>query len=151
MIGRFPQRLPLPALALTVLFLARTAAQQPQPPSPSIELSEHRAQIRTTLLRQTPLGLTPAEVQKFITTKLLSRDSPAPALEPHGAAGESAAQSAKKGVKSIRVDLGQYIDNPAVILFTAPLLNEKEVTVEWAFDAHDRLIEVFVDKKNVIY
>jgi hypothetical protein len=151
MIGRSPYRLRLRALALTVVFLAHAVAQQPQQPSSAIELSEHRAQIRAVLLRQTPLESTPAEVEKFITTKLLSKDSPAPALQPHGARGESAAQSAKRGVKSIRLDLGQYIDNPAVILLTAPLLNEKEVTVEWAFDARDRLIEIFVDKKTVIY
>lgn len=148
MTGRFPWRIHLASLALAILFASGVTAQNP---STTIAPTDHRAAIRVALIKETPLGSNPADVQRFITTKLLPQGSRTPVLETHGATCEAAALSAKKGVKSIRVELGNYIDNVAMIQLTAPLLNEKEVRVEWAFDEHDRLIEIFVDKKTVTY
>ena len=50
-----------------------------------------------------------------------------------------------------RVFLGQYYDHPEIIFLTAPMLMQKEVSAQWAFDEHDRLIEIFVDKATEVY
>jgi hypothetical protein len=72
-------------------------------------------------------------------------------LESHPVQSEAAADSTKRGVKSIHLRLGNYMYNPAVIFLSAPMLLEKEVTVDWAFNKDDRLIEIFIDKRTVIY
>ncbi len=149
MLRRFVWLCTLAALPAVGLPFSESQAQGRS--TPSIDPQDHRLEIRATLLKQTPIGSSTTEVQKFITTKLLPKGAPPPVVEPHGATGEAAAKSARKGVKSIRVRLGGYIDNPATIFLTAPLLTEKEVIAEWAFDGEDKLIEVFVDKTSATY
>lgn len=86
-----------------------------------------------------------------IKKDLQEEDAATPRLENHSVQTEAAANSAKCGLKSIHLLLGDYIYNPAVILLSAPMLLQKEVTADWAFDKDDRLIEIFVDKKTVTY
>lgn len=111
----------------------------------------HRAEIRAALLKATPIGSRATDVLAFIRKSLLREGAAVPKLEDHPAQLGAAAESPKRGVKSIHVLLGQYIDNPAVIILSGPLVLEKEVTAEWAFDKDDRLIEIFVDKQTATY
>jgi hypothetical protein len=70
-----------------------------------------------------------------------------PALEKHPATGPTAAASRKKGVQCIRLFLGDYLANPALLLLPVPFPAQRRVTAQWAFDKNGRLIEIFVDKK----
>jgi hypothetical protein len=54
-------------------------------------------------------------------------------------------------VKRISVDLGQYYFHPEIIFLSAPVLMQREVTAQWVFDQHDRLIDIAVEKKNRLY
>ncbi|MDQ6655092.1 MAG: hypothetical protein M3Y80_04680 [Verrucomicrobiota bacterium] len=123
---------------------------QTETPRP-IEPSEQRADTRAALLQRTPVGTSLAEVLKFLATNLHKEGDQAATVEPHGATGEAAAHGKTAGVKSIRMPLGQYVENPATIFLTAPMLLEREVTAQWAFDEHDRLVDIFVDKTTATY
>ena len=120
-------------------------------PTPSINVQDHRAEIRAGLLRCTPLGSNSRDVLAFIKNRLLHKDDVAPRLENHPAIGDTAEQSNRRGKKSIQLELGRYLTHPEVIYLTAPVMMEREVTAQWAFDEHDRLIEIFVDKKSALY
>ena len=139
-------------IAVALLLSASVAPLTGQLPQPSlVDPVEHRAEIRATLLKQTPLGSSIADVQRFIRANFAQCISDAATLQSHGAEGEAAASSPNKGVKSLQILLGTYIDNPATIFLTAPLLNEKSVTAQWAFDNNGRLVEIFVDKSTKTY
>ena len=120
-------------------------------PTPPINVQKHRAEIRTALLRHTALGSSPQNVLAFIKNRLLQKDDALPLLENHPAVGATAGQSNRRGTKSIQLELGRYLAHPEVIFLAAPIMMEEEVTAQWAFDAHDRLIEIFVDKKSALY
>jgi len=102
-------------------------------------------------LRSTPLGANSRDVLAFIKKSLLRKGDAAPRLENHSAIGETAERSVRRGTKSIRLELGRYLTHPEVIFLTAPIMMEREVTAQWAFDEHDRLTEIFVDKKSSLY
>jgi hypothetical protein len=116
-----------------------------------VDLHAHRAEIRELLLRRTPIGSTAPDVLKIVATKLSRSGNGSPKIENGPATGPATKGSRLRGVKKIRVFLGQYYDHPEVIFLTAPMLMEKEVTAQWAFDDHDRLIEIFVDKASEVY
>src|SRR5205085_9594304 len=112
---------------------------------PPIDVKDHRAEIREALLNYTPIGSTPQDVLKFISERLLHQDESLPLVESHGATGPSAENSPKRGVKSVRLYLGHYLNHPETFFLSAPVLMQKEVTAQWAFDDRNRLIEIFVD------
>ncbi len=120
----------------------------PTPPPPvRPALDEPRAQIRAELLSRTPVGKSTADVLRFIDNNLREKpDAPAPRLEPGPATSASAAKSDRAGTQHIRVVLGAYLANPALLLETIPLPIEDRVTAQWAFDAQGRLLDVFVEK-----
>ena len=120
-------------------------------PQVIVHLHAHRAEIRAALLRQTPLGSSTSEVVRFISKQLLHTNAAPATLEDKPASGPAAEASKQRGVKSIRVYLGQYYDHPEIVFLSAPLVMQKEVSAQWAFDQHDRLIEIFVDKKTDVY
>jgi hypothetical protein len=134
------------AAALFGLFVAITVRGEPP-----IDVKDHRAGIRKALLKYTPSGSTPPDVLKFISERLLHQDESLPPVENHGATGLSAEHSPKRGVKSIRLYLGHYLDHPETFFLSAPVLMQKEVTAQWAFDDRNRLIEIFVDKEAGVY
>jgi hypothetical protein len=116
-----------------------------------VDLRAHRAEIRAVLLRYTPIGSSSAKVLEFVSGQL-GRAGDAPiAVENEPADGPAAEESGKRGVKRIHVYLGQYYDHQEVVFLSAPLMMQKEVSAQWAFDQHDRLIEIFVDKKTGVY
>jgi len=90
-------------------------------------------------------------VLRIIKKDLQKEGDPTLRLENHSVQTEGAANSAKCGVKSIHLRLGDYIYTPAVIFLSAPMPLQKEVTADWAFNKDDRLIELFVDKKTATY
>lgn len=143
-----PVRLPaiVSAIALLLSTLA-IRAQEATPPNPK----DHRPEIRAALLKATPLGSTANQVIDFMRKSLLPAAQRPPPVEEHPAQSEAAGDSAKKGVKSIHYMLGSYMDNPALLTLSAPLLLQREVTVDWAFDKDDRLVEIFVDKRTATY
>ena len=116
-----------------------------------IDPVEHRADIRAALLKQTPLGTTISGVQKVIRANFAQTDADVPPVESHGAEGEAAVKSPNRGVKSLRLVLAAYIENPGTIFLSAPLVNEKQVVAQWAFDENGRLVEIFVDKTTRTY
>jgi len=132
-----------------VVTMTTSSAQQVPPVLP--DLHSHRADIRRALLHATPLGSSAKDVLRIIKKDLQKEGYPTPRLESHSVQTDAAANSPKCGVKSIDLHLGDYLYNPAVIFLSAPMLLQKEVTVDWAFDKDDRLIEIFVDKKTVTY
>lgn len=134
---------------VVVVTISASSAQQVPPVRP--DLCSHRADIRKALLRATPLGSSAENVLRIIKKDLQKEGDPALRLENHSVQTEAAANSPKRGVKSIHLRLGDYIYNPAVIFLSAPMLLQKEVTADWAFNKDDRLIEIFVDKKTVTY
>jgi hypothetical protein len=115
------------------------------------DLHAHRAEIRELLLRHTPIGSKAGDVLKFVATELKRSGSALPKIENGPATGPAAKGSRLCGVKKIRVYLGQYYDHPEIIFLTAPMLTQKEVSAQWAFDEHDRLLEIFVDKATKVY
>jgi hypothetical protein len=116
-----------------------------------VDLHAPRAEIRQALLRYTPIGSTVPEVLKFIGAHLVTSDNALPKVENGPATGPAAEGSRRRGAKTIRVYLGQYYDHPEVVFLTAPMIMRKEVSAQWAFDEHDRLIDVFVDKESRVY
>ena len=136
------------SLLLLSFFRQPSRGEEPTPP---INVQEHRAQIRSGLLRATPLGSNARDVLAFIKNRLLRKGDVPPRLENHPAIGDTAEQSNRRGTKSIQLEIGRYLTHPEVIYLTAPIMMEREVTAQWAFDEHDRLIEIFVDKKSALY
>lgn len=121
------------------------APSTPPPARPALD--EPRAQIRAELLSRTPVGTSTAEVLRFIGKNLREKPgAPAPRLEPGPATSASAAASGHAGTQHIRVVLGEYLANPALLLQAIPLFIEDRVTAQWAFDAEGRLLDVFVEK-----
>jgi hypothetical protein len=120
-------------------------------PTPPINVQDHRTQIRTALLHYTPLGSRSQNVLAFIKGRLLRPDDAMPALENHPAIGDATEKAGARGVKSIRLELGRYLAHAEIIFLTAPVLEEREVIAQWAFDRNDQLIQIFVDKKSALY
>lgn len=135
------------ALGVSDMVATTSRAQQSAAPNPK----DHRTEIRAALLKSTPPGTKAENVLRFIEKLLLKQGERAPKLESEPAQTDAVVDSSKKGVKSIRYFLGAYLDNPALITLAAPLLLEKEVTVQWAFDKDGRLIDIFVEKRTVTY
>ena len=113
-----------------------------------VDLHAHRAEIRAALLQHTPIGSSTSDVVRFVSQQLQHPGAAPATVIAQPAAG---AQSKRRGVKSIRVSLGQYYDHPEIVFLTAPLLMQKDVSAQWAFDEHDRLIDIFVDKNTGVY
>ena len=114
-----------------------------------VEINPHdkRAEIRTELLKYTPLGSSSKDVMAFLTKRLLKKGDPEPAIENHGATGPSADPSKNKGVKSIKLDLADTIANPLLLTLSPPLPYHEALTAQWAFDGDDKLIGLFLDRK----
>ncbi len=127
---------------------ARSDGKEPQV---IVDLRAHRAEIRTVLLRHTPLGSSATSVLEFVSKQLQRSGGAAVVVEDQPAMGPAAKESRQRGVKRIRVYLGQYYDHPEVVFLAAPLMMQKEVSVQWSFDQHDHLLDIFVDKTNELY
>jgi hypothetical protein len=139
-------------LVLLLLMASAGSALSDKKEAPVIvDLRAHRAEIRAVLLRYTPLGSSAAQVIEFISAQLGHAGDAPITIENEPATGPAAEESTKRGVKRIHVYLGQYYDHPEVVFLSAPLMMQKEVSAQWAFDQHDRLIQIFVDKKTGLY
>ena len=136
-------------LALVAGFLVTTiglALSEPKESPVIVDLHAHRGEIRAVLLQRTPLGSNVKSVLDFISKQLQEDKGTSPVTVERVKDG-----SEPRAVKSVRAYLGQYYDHPEVVFLSAPLLMQKEVTAQWLFDSHDRLINVVVEKKNGIY
>jgi hypothetical protein len=131
-----------------VLLVAKTGSAQPAIKTRvSVDLRAHPSEIRAALLRFTPLGSDVTKVQEFVSQELQR-----PGDEPVTVENQAATLgSGERGVKRISVDLGQYYFHPEIILLSAPVLMQREVTAQWVFDQHDRLIDIAVEKKSRLY
>jgi hypothetical protein len=134
--------IPRSVLALFFLMLFACAAQGDEK-KPSIDPSEHRAAIRQRLLELTPLGEPFANVLALLNEKFASADKasaievklvPSPG-DPH------------MPVKTIRVDLGQYLTSPLTLTLEIPLPLVAETSATWIFDEKDRLVDIVVSKR----
>lgn len=111
-----------------------------------VDLRAHRGEIRTELLKHTPLGASVKVVTGFISKQLQREGSAAPVtVEP------VKDNSQPRAAKVIRVYLGQYYDHPEVVFFSAPMMMQKEVTAKWLFDSQDRLIDIALEKQEELY
>ena len=104
-----------------------------------VDLRAHRGEIQAVLIQRTPLGSSVKSVLDFISKQ----------LQQNGGASSVRVEPVKDGsepraTKSVRAYLGQYYDHPEVVFLSAPLLMQREVTAQWLFDSHDRLINVVV-------
>jgi hypothetical protein len=137
------------AVLIAWLVIAPAFAAAADPAPAKIEAREPRVQIRMEILTVTKIGSSPEDVLQFIRTHFQPNEgAPMPKLKSHPAIGPTAKDSAKKGVRSIRLVLGQYLGNPAPFLLEIPLIAKTTTTVQWAFDKDGKLIEVFVDKDS---
>jgi hypothetical protein len=111
-----------------------------------VDLYAPRAEIRGMLLKQTPIGSSIEYVVEFISKQLeRSEDVSAITVRPVNDASRPYA------AKTIRVYLGKYYKHLGAFFLTAPMIVREEVTAQWWFDGHDRLIEIVVDKQAVVY
>lgn len=133
--------------AVAMLAIPLAAEDQPK----ALELQQHRAEIREALLKETPLGTNSKQVLAVILKRLGGDAEKLPKLENHPAVGPEAEKVKQRGTKSIRLLLGQYYDHPELVFLSAPMLSQREVTAQWAFDEHDRLIDIFIDKLSNVY
>ena len=139
------------AIALLVAGMGSARSDTAKQPPVIIDLRVHRGEIRTVLLRYTPIGSDVTKVLEFVSKQLQRSGNGTIAVENKPATGAAAEKSGRRGVKRIRAYLGQYYDHPEVVFYSTPLLMEKEVSAQWAFDQNDRLLDIFVDKRNELY
>jgi hypothetical protein len=52
-------------------------------------------------------------------------------------------------VKTLRVDLGEYLTNPVTLTLAIPLPIVADTSAIWIFDSQDRLVDIVVSKKLV--
>lgn len=114
----------------------------------TVDLRSRRSEIRAALLQHTAINSSTHDVVQFIT-KHLRHKADASVTVVEGPAPSTG--KLKRGAKFIRAYLGQYYDHPEVVFLAAPILAQKEVSAVWIFDEHDRLIDIFVDKKTGVY
>ena len=111
-----------------------------------VDLYAPRAEIRGRLLKHTPIGSSLEYVVEFISKQLeRSEDVSAITVRPANDA------SRPHAAKTIRVYLGQYYKHLGAFFLTAPMMVHEEVTAQWWFDRHDRLIDIVVDKQAGVY
>ena len=108
---------------------------------------DRRAEIRAELLKYAPLGSSSKEVVVFLRTRVLKKGEPGPVVENHSATGPSAEASINKGIKGIKIELGDTVANPLLLTLSPPLPFHESLTAQWAFDASDKLIGLFLDRK----
>lgn len=109
-----------------------------------VDLYAPRAEIRALLLKRTPVGLSMKEVEAFISKRLQRPgDVSAVTVQPDA--------SKPRAAKTIRVNLGEYYKHLGAVFLTAPMVVHKEVSAQWWFDRHDRLIDISVDKRTSVY
>jgi len=136
---------------LCVQWTALATGQPSAAPKPSFDLRSPRSEIRKRLLQYTPLGSKLGNVKKFISDELAQSDGDTIKVEKAAPSADDAVAKNPKAAKVIRMYLGQYYDQAGVIFLTAPLVSQKEVSVEWLFDDRDSLIAVGVSKKPAVY
>jgi hypothetical protein len=116
-----------------------------------VDLHAHPAEIRMVLLRYTPIGSQAGDVLKFVA-KRLERFGDAPLKIENGpATGLKAEGSARRGVRTIRVYLGEYYQHLGAIFLSAPMIMRKQVRAQWTLDEHDHLVDILVDKRTAVY
>jgi len=136
-------------LLLSCLLALGAVTPAPAANNASVEINHRdtRAEIRTQLLKYTPVGCSSKEVVAFLKTRLLKKGDPEPIIRNHGATGPSAEASSTKGVKSIKLDLGDYLESPILLTLSPPLPFREALMAQWAFDANDKLVGLFLDRK----
>lgn len=130
----------LRVILLVTLLTARSFGDDE---TPGIDPTEHRATIRQRLLEWTPLGESFSNVTTVLSEKFTSpKGIPAfdVKLVPSAAAPHLL-------VKTIRIDLGQYLTNPLTLNLPIPLPIIADTSATWLFDEKDRLTEITVSKK----
>ena len=136
----------LPVLLL-VLFTFRPVFAEDDHTKLRIDPRNSRAQIRLEIVKRTPIGMSSERVLDFIQHHLEHRSGKAVRIEARPAAGPSTSGSGKRGVRSLRILVADYV--PIANLFTSPVATpiRMQIIVQWAFDSTGRLIEVFVDRQ----
>jgi hypothetical protein len=140
----------LVVIALLVRLIV-VAFGEPNKTKVTLDLHAPAAEIRAVLLRHTPIESKAADVLKFIATRL-ERSGDAPLkIDNAPATGSAAEASHRRGLRRIRVYLGEYYQHPGAVFLSAPMIMRKRVSAQWAFGEHDRLIDIFVDKRTFVY
>jgi hypothetical protein len=140
------------AVVLLVLLIARLGFSDGQPAqSLTLDLHAPRAELRNELLGFTPTGSKLSDVLDFIKAHLGGADHSAPQVIEPSPGTDKDAVARKPAKKTIQLFLGRYYDQPGVIFLTAPLVMQKEVSVQWIFDEHDLLNDIVVDKRTEVY
>jgi hypothetical protein len=128
------------AVLFLTFFARETCGDSKQP---AIDPSEHRVAIRQKLLELTPLGEPFANVLALLKEKFTATDK-AVAIE---AKLVPSTDDPHVLVKTIRIDLGQYLTNPLTLTLEIPLPLVAETSATWIFDEKDRLVDIVVTKK----
>jgi hypothetical protein len=128
-------------LAAVLPILASTAYGNDE--KVAIDPSAHRAAIRERLLELTPIGETFANVAAVLNQKFAS---PGRASAVEVKLVPSASDS-RVLVKTIRIDLGEYLTNPLTLTLPIPLPIIADTSAVWIFDEKDLLVEIAVSKK----
>jgi hypothetical protein len=135
----------LAIFSLVLLLVSQPLLGQAEQRQVIVDLYAPRAEIREMLLKHTPVGSSIENVMEFISKQLQGYKSGSPiTLRP-------AEPSRPRGAKTIRVYLGQYYKHLGAVFLTAPMIVHEEVSAQWWFDRHDRLIDIVVDKQTRVY
>ena len=128
-----------PLVLLTVVMWNASAGDEPN----AIDPSDHRATIRQKLLELTPLGESFSKVSGVLNEKFASPEK-APAFDVKLV---PSTRDPAELVKSIRVDLGQFLANPLTLSLPIPLPIVADTSATWIFDEKEVLVEISVSKK----
>jgi hypothetical protein len=116
-----------------------------------VDLHARPAAIRTVLLRYTPAGSKTTDVLKFIAMRLARSEDAPVKIDNTPATGTAAEGSMRRGTRTIHVYLGGYYKHLGAVFLSAPMIARRQVSAQWAFDEHDRLIDIFIDKRTTVY
>jgi hypothetical protein len=107
-----------------------------------IDPSEHRAAIRAKLLELTPSGEPLTQVVAVLNEKFATSNHPSPIKV------DLIPSSEQTRTKIIRVNLGEYIESPLMLMLPTPIPVIVDTSATWTFDTNDRLVDIAVRKKQ---
>ena len=131
------------AMACALLVLIRGIQAGDASEQASIDPRDHRAAIREKLLKLTPLGEPLARVVPILDETFVAQDREFKVQTEVGTSANG------QPVKTLRVDLGEYLTNPVTLTLAIPLPIVADTSAIWIFDSQDRLVDIVVSKKLV--
>jgi hypothetical protein len=112
-----------------------------------LDLHVPRPEIRAALLKYTPTGSSIQYVVGFISNRLQRTRSGVTKISVE----RTNIASQPRVAKTIHIYLGQYYKHLGAVFLTAPMVVHEDVSAQWLFDRHSRLIDIVVEKQARVY